>query len=53
MTECLNDCMKKGGFPNTASETKAADRRYAVLQYYVFIVAYLQQVLGKKDLFGT
>ena len=42
-----------GWFPYMASETKAAERRYLVLQYFVAIIAYSQQVLGKNDLFGN
>ena len=33
------------------SETSTVDRRYSALQYYVAIIAYLQQVLCVKDLF--
>ena len=35
------------------SETSVADKRYVVLHYSVFIIAYSQQVFGMKGMFGT
>ena len=45
--------MKMGPNPYTASENSAADKGHKVLQYYMSIIAYTQQLLDMEDLFGT
>ena len=45
--------MKMGQYPYTASENLAADQGHHVLQYYINIIAYMQQLLDREDLFGT
>ena len=42
-----------GWFPYTASKLSDADRGYLVLQFYMVIIAYTQQVSGIEELFGT
>ena len=45
--------MKMGPQPYTASENMAADQGHHVLQYYINIIANVQQLLDMEDLFGT
>ena len=42
-----------GPKPFTASENLAADKGHKVLQYYMTIIAYTQQLLDMEDVFGT
>ena len=46
-----NNCMKMGPKPYTAFENLAADRGHYVLQYYMAIITYTQQLLDMEDLF--
>ena len=39
--------------PYTASENFAADKGHKVLQYYMTIITYTQQLFDMEDLFGT
>ena len=48
-----NNCIKMGPYLYEASEKLAADQEYQMLQYYINIIAYTQQLLDMEDLFGT
>ena len=45
--------MKMDQKPYTASGNLAADKGHQVLQFYMTIIAYTQQLLDMKDSFGT